>query len=105
LFGILTLSRFCIWKKLDAAVIISLQVSTIQSLYTGANLDIPRNLSPYFMNSSGTGSAKHDMPPRRLHAGPTPKFVNRGLAAKARPQANKLRKKVLPAIALAAKGP
>jgi hypothetical protein len=77
----------------------------LQMSYTGANLDIPRNLKPYFMNSSGIGSAKHEMPPRRLQAGPIPRFVNRGMAAKGRPQANKLRKKVLPAIALAAKGP
>jgi hypothetical protein len=40
--------------------------------YTGANLDISRSLLPYLMNRKGTGSPKHETPPRTLAAGPTP---------------------------------
>lgn len=68
----------------------------------GANLDMLLNFFPYLMNSNGTGSAKHAIPPRMLIAGPTPKLWNIGLATKGKAQASKLRKKVFAETALAA---
>lgn len=54
------------------------------------------------MNKSGAGSIKHANPPSMLIAGPTPRLWNIGLATKGNAAANKLRKKVFAAVALAA---
>jgi hypothetical protein len=65
-------------------------------------LDIFLSFNPYFMNMKGTGSAKAAMPPRIDIAGPTPRWLNIGLAASGRPPAIKLRKNVLAETAEAA---
>ena len=54
------------------------------------------------MKMNGIGNAKHEMPPKRLAAGPVPMLRNIGLAAKGRAHANSDRKKVFAATALAA---
>ncbi|KAL8977691.1 MAG: hypothetical protein Q9205_006563, partial [Flavoplaca limonia] len=69
---------------------------------TGANFDIFLSRNPYFMNKSGTGSARQAIAPKTLIAGPTPRLWNMGLATRGNPEASKLRKKVFAETALAA---
>jgi len=72
---------------------------------TTANLDIFLNFKPYFMKIRGMGKAKQERPPSRLQPGPTPRLLNNGRAASGSPNANRERRKVFPAMALAASGP
>lgn len=57
------------------------------------------------MKRSGTGKAKHEMPPKQLDAGPTPRFLNIGRTAIGSAQASTDRRMVLADTALAAKTP
>lgn len=87
---------------------VDLYISRIQnygSFTANANLDIILSFRPYFMNMKGIGKAKQDIPPRILHAGPTPRFKNIGRTASGKAQARSERSSVFPAIALAAYGP
>lgn len=82
------------------------QASNSEQVYsTGANLDILRSFTLYFMNKNGTGKARQEMPPSTLAAGPTPMLMNIGLAARGSPQANKHLRRLLAETALAAYGP
>ena len=58
-----------------------------QSFGIGANFDLARRRCPTFMKMSGTGSARQDMPPSTLAAGPTPSAPNIGFAANGSPKA------------------
>ena len=57
------------------------------------------------MKIHGTGRARHAIAPSSDAAGPTPRFLNIGLAASGRPKASNDRRKVLADVALAAYGP
>jgi hypothetical protein len=50
----------------------------------------------------GMGNARHEIPPSKLVAGPTPMFLNMGPAAMGKPQAKSERRMVLADVALAA---
>ena len=69
---------------------------------TGPNFDIFLNARPYFMKIKGTGMAKAATPPRMDIAGPTPRLWNIGFATRGKAAANKLRRIVFAATALAA---
>ena len=67
-----------------------------------AKWDFLRNTPLNLMNRRGTGNNKHDTPPSRLAAGPTPKFSNMGRAATGIAHARTERRIVLADTALAA---
>lgn len=69
------------------------------------NKEFFRSLAPYLRKRKGTGSARHDIPPRRLAAGPTPKFSNIGRAAIGKAHAKTERRIVFAETTLEAKGP
>jgi hypothetical protein len=69
---------------------------------TGANLDIFLNVTPYFMNKNGTGMAITATPPNKDIAGPTPRLLNMGVAARGNEAAKALLRSVLADVALAA---
>ncbi len=68
----------------------------------GANLLIFLNFTPYFIKMNGTGIARVATAPRIDIAGPTPRVVNIGLAARGNPAAKTDLKNVFAETALAA---
>jgi hypothetical protein len=68
----------------------------------GANLDFALSLTPYLINTNGTGKARAAMPPSKLNPPPIPSLLIMGCTAKGSPAANTLRRKVFAATADAA---